>query len=44
MDRELRALIEQLLDGATDGEKAVLRHVIERMLIARAARSEKRAA
>jgi hypothetical protein len=44
MDRELRALIEQLLDGATEGEKAVLRHHIERLLTVRAERAEKRAA
>ena len=26
MDRELRALFEQLMDGGTEREKAVLRH------------------
>ena len=44
MDRELRALFEQLMEGATEGEKAVLRHHIERLLTVRTEREEKRAA
>jgi len=40
IDREVDALLDVVLPGATAGELAVLRHVLERTLEARAARQQ----